>query len=265
MRARPTTPATRQDGMTVLELMVTLVIVGMLAYVGYGALRKLTRADLVEDTNRLAAMMGRAQELAGESGKLHRVTIDFEADTAVVEVCEGAPTVRRIKSDDEQLKPDDAKQKLIEAKEKLEANRSSGNSMQRGFSASTPEDETKMAAALAGHHVGDQACTPVTDAESGDAEGKPLVLHLQKDEEIKPREVWVQHRDDSVTSGQVSIYFFPIGSAEKAIIELADGGDAVYALKVHGLTGEVETVDGQVRDAEDYMKRNIEGEKEADR
>ena len=244
--------------------MIVIAIIGMLGYVGYGAIRKLTRANLVEDTNRLGALMSRASELAGETGKLHRVTIDFDQDAAYVEACEGTMSITRVKSGDKPLDEKEAAHRIEEAKGRLQANKDA-NAMQRGFTATaTPEDETKMAAALAGHHIGDQTCQPVKDAYSGDSEGKPLILKLKKDSGIKVKEVWVQHRDDSVTTGQVSIYFFPLGSAEKAIVELTDGTD-IYSVKVHGLTGQIETVDGEVKEVDEFMHHDVTGTHEVAR
>ncbi len=251
-------------GITVLEMMIVIAIIGMLSYVGYGALRRLTRADLVADTNHLGALMSRASELAGETGKLHRVTIDFDQDAAYVESCEGTMAVTHVRSGEKPLDEKEAARRIEEAKGRLQANKDA-NAMQRGFTATaTPEDETKMAAALAGHHIGDQTCTPVKDVWSGDAEGRPLVFQLAKDNGIKPKEVWVQHRDDSVTAGKAEIYFFPLGSAEKAIVELTDGTD-IYSVKVHGLTGQIETVDGEVKEVDEFMHHDVTGTHEVER
>ena len=171
--------------------------------------------------------------------------------------------MRRVKPGDKVLDDKQAEHAIEDAKGRLQANKSA-SSMQRGFTAATPADETKMAAAMAGHHVGDQQCTTVKDVYSGDSEGRPLVLQFNKDQSIKPREVWVQHRDDSVTAGQVSIYFFPLGSAEKAIVEITDGSET-YSVRVHGLTGSIETVDGEVKDVDDFMHHDITGTREVER
>ncbi|MBC8142924.1 MAG: hypothetical protein H7Y38_15985, partial [Armatimonadetes bacterium] len=53
-----------------------------------------------------------------------------------------------------------------------------------------------------------------------DSSGKGWVRQLRSAKGIKFREVWVQHAEDSVTAGVVSIHFFPIGSAEKSIVAL---------------------------------------------
>ena len=70
-------------------------------------------------------------------------------------------------------------------------------------------------------------------ATSGDAEGQGLrSRQLRVNKGIKFKEVWVQHRDDSVTKGQVAIYFFPLGWSEKAVIELTDGERGVQRARL---------------------------------
>ena len=87
---------------------------------------------------------------------------------------------------------------------------------------------------------------------------------LRKDKGIKFKEIWVEHRDDSATKGQVAIYFFPLGGAEKAVIELTDGSE-VFTVLVFGLTGRVELHDGTLRDVNDHMLKNVMGDKDAKR
>ena len=66
------------------------------------------------------------------------------------------------------------------------------------------------------------------------------------------------------TKGQVAIYFFPTGSAEKAVVEITDGSET-FTVLVHGLTGRVELKDGALRDVDDHMLRNAMGDKDAER
>jgi prepilin-type N-terminal cleavage/methylation domain-containing protein len=255
-----------QRGVTVLEIMVVLAIIGMITYVGYSAVRRFTKADLVTDVNRMAAIMSRASELAQETGHLHRVVIDFDEDVVTVESCQGNGAVQRLKPGEKPLTDKEVKDKLADAKGRLQATKD-GSMMQQGMMATTtPVDDEKTAAAIAGHHVGDQLCVTVVDKYSGDdnVPPRPLVLKLQKDDGIKPREVWVQHKDDSVTSGKAMIYFFPLGSAERAIVELTDG-DATYSVRVYGMSGVIETIDGEVPGAADIMKRDASGQREVDR
>ena len=85
-----------------------------------------------------------------------------------------------------------------------------------------------------------------------------------KDKGIKFKEIWVQHRDDSVTKGDVAVYFFPNGTSEKAVVEVTDGSE-VFSVLVYGLTGRVELKDGVLADVNDHMLRNAIKEKDAKR
>src|SRR5678815_5418356 len=90
-------------------------------------------------------------------------------------------------------------------------------------------------------------CKRADNSVTGDSNGKGWIRKLRKDKGVKFKEVWVEHRDDSTTKGRVAIYFFPIGSAEKTVIELTDGSE-VFTVLVFGLSGRVELHDGEPRD-----------------
>lgn len=243
-------------GMTVLEIMVVLALLGGLFMVVRSGFRLVTKADLVEDANELTAVLRRANQLAVEHGELHRVTIDLDAQGYVVEVCEGQIAIAR----NELLKADDD-----ETKRKLERGRLRLEGLPADALASgDPEESTRRAAALAGHHVADRTCHPAREGLTGDASGKGWVRRLRKDKGIKFKEVWVQHRDDGVSKGQVAIYFFPAGSSEKSVIELTDGSE-VFSVLVFGLTGRVELHDGVLRDVNDHMLKNAMGDRDAKR
>ena len=247
-----------QRGMTVLELMIVIAIIGGFAYIAASGFRFVTKADLVDDGYRIAAVMRRTSQLATETGQLHRLVLDFEQKRFVVEACEGELSVRRGEAD-EPITAAARASALEMARERLqEQNRQAAAALP-----TSPEDEMKRAAALAGQGVGGSTCQPIGEGVvSGDSEGRALSGALRSG--IKFREAWVQHVEDSITRDTVAIHFFPLGSAEKAIIELTDGS-ATFSILVHGLTGRIEYVDGEVRDPEDHMMRNAEGDKEAER
>jgi len=247
--------------MTVLELMVVLAIIGGAAFLMRTGFRAFTKADLVDDSTELAAVLRRTSQMAIEHGQLHRVLIDLDKGGYAVEVCEGQTTIQR----NELVRPDeDAKKRALDkGKEKLAQGNTSGASATM-LAGGDPETATKRALAIAGHHVADKICAPVPDPSTGDATGKGWIRPLKTGRGIKFKEIWVQHRDDSVTKGQVAIYFFPLGSSEKAVIEMTDG-DETFTILVYGLTGRVELRDGILRDVNDHMMRNALGDKDAKR
>jgi len=254
--ARSIRSARRQAGMTMLEMMVVLAIIGGLTFIARSGFRLVTRADLVEDATGLTAIMRRASQLAVEHGELHRVVLDLDAGGYVVEVCRGqAALVRneKLRTDD-----DDTKRALELGKQRMK------NLPPDALAAGDPEEATRRATALAGHHINDRTCVPATEGITGDASGKGWARKLRKVNNIKFKEVWVQHRDDSVTKGQIAVYFFPVGTSEKSVIELTDGSEVLSVL-VFGLTGRVELRDGALHDVNDHMLKNVMGNRDAKR
>lgn len=253
------------SGMTVLELMVVLAILGGGVVLVRSGFRMLTKADLVESSTELAAMMKRTSQLAIEKGDMHRVLFDLDKHIYVIEVCQGARTILR----NEQVRTDEE-----EAQRALEK----GNERMRGIPmdaiAADAEEATRHAMAIAGHHIADRMCVPVGERESSGMVGllgakntqtkQEWVRALRVEKGIKFKEIWVQHKDDSVTKGQVAIYFFPTGSSEKAVVEVTDDSET-FTVLVHGLTGRVQLKDGTLRDVDDHMLRNVLGDKSRER
>ncbi len=255
-----------QHGVTVLEIMIVVAIIGMMAWLAWGAVRVLTGAALDEDSADLALVMRRAQLLAVEAGIPTRVVIDFDSHAYWVETCAGDPSLVRVK---EEEKSDDkaSEEALEDARQKL-----SGMGAQQ-IQGQTPEDEARMALALVGKKVGGRVCGPLGSGPgaedigqviTGDAKGRDLRRSLRQSSGVKFREVWVQHLEQSVSTGQVSITFFPLGFAEKAIIEVGND-DEQNTVVVHGLTGRVELRGGTLDNPDDHMLRNAAGERDQER
>jgi type II secretory pathway pseudopilin PulG len=243
--------------MTLLEMMVVLAILALSMLLLRSGFRALTRADLVDNATELTAVMRRASQLAIEHGDVHRVILDIDKQTYTVEVCQGSTSVVRneaIMAADEE----DRKKAIERAKAKIETLPNDA------FAAGDPEEAAKRTAALAGHHMADRQCTVATEGVSGDSTGKGWIRELNTAKGIKFRQVYVQHRDDPAKTGQVAIYFFPVGSAEKAVVELTDGSD-VFSVLVYGLTGRVELLDSELKDVNDHMLKNVMGDHDAKR
>jgi general secretion pathway protein H len=246
----------RNRGMTVLELMIVLAIIGAASVLVRSGFRMITKADLVENSTELSAIFKRASSLAVEMGGMYRVLVDVDKGTFVVEECKGATTIQL----DEKTRPDEEAKKRALERGKNQLLGLPANALQIG----DPEEATKRATALAGHHVNDRACAPAREGITGDSEGKGWARKLRDDKGIKFKEIWVQHRDDSVTKGDVAVYFFPNGTSEKAVVEVTDGSE-VFSVLIYGLTGRVELKDGVLPDVNEHMMRNAINEKDAKR
>ena len=82
-------------GMTVLELMIVLAIIGGAMILVRSGFRMITKADLVENSTELASVLRRANQLAIEHGEMHRVVIDLDTGYYQVEVCRGSLAIQR--------------------------------------------------------------------------------------------------------------------------------------------------------------------------
>lgn len=254
--------------MTVLELLVALAVIVLLVY-GVGAgMNKITEGDLVDDTLELASVLRRTNQLAVETGQLHRVMFDFEKGTYDVEVCQGSGALTRGADGDRIADPRKVQDQLENARQRLAT--AGADTGQPGAGAQTvaADDAARTAAALAGQHVLDRVCGPaVEDIAPDKRRQQERQLHyrsLNKSAGVKWHEIWLQHLDESVTTGSAALYFFPDGSAEKAIVELARG-DEVFTVLIYGLTGRVEIVDGKFDKPDDHMMRDAKGDKEDER
>jgi type II secretory pathway pseudopilin PulG len=242
--------------MTVLEVMICLAIIGGSFVLVRSGFRAITKADLVDNSTELAAILKRTDQLAVEHAAMHRVMFDLDKQAYVVEVCQGATGIVL----NETVRPDeDAKKRgLARGKDKLLG-------LPTDLTTQTdPEENVRHALAVAGQHIADRTCAPVTDAISGDSTGKGWVRALKANKGIKFKDVYVQHRDEPVTKGQVALYFWPNGSSEKAVLELTDGS-ATFSVLIYGISGRVELRDGALRDVNDHMLKNVMGQHDARR
>jgi len=104
--------------------------------------------------------------------------------------------------------------------------------------------------------VGEAGCGPV----SGPA-GKPQTLSKKK--KIGLERVFVSHLSEPATEGKVTINFFPLGRAEKAVIEVGQGqGTAgeLFSVVVQPLTGKVQIQPGEWKHPEDFVEEDDSGE-----
>jgi type II secretory pathway pseudopilin PulG len=239
-----------------LEIMVVLAIIAGLFVLVRGGFRMVSKGDLVDDSMELSGMIKRTGQLAIEHGQMHRIVFDLDKNAYVVEICEGEAEIQR----NESVTVDQQKKKDAVERGKLRLQTLPDDALGGG----DPAELEKRAAAIAAAHVADKQCIAVTDQVSGDAAGKRWGRILGVDKGIKFKQIYLQHLDQPATKGQVALYFWPMGSSEKADIELTDG-DAVFSVLVYGLTGRVELRDGALRDPNDHMLKNVMGDKDAAR
>ncbi len=242
-----------QRGMTLIEIMITLAVVGLAMYVGYMAVRRVSKSDLREDAGQIAATLKNGYRMATISGLHHRVVIDLEEQTFRIETCQGKVALR--KSEREELPDDEADDGYEPYVDPMTA---------QMLDAVSPEEATKIAAAIEGSKVGEAKCA-LSTLPNGDSDGRANLRQLNVGRDITFKRVFVQHLDDAQMSGTVTINFFPLGYAEKAIVEVGNDDGDRFSILVHGLTGRVELRDGELRDPNDHMMRDAAGDRMEER
>lgn len=259
-RGYPRRGQRQQSGMTIIEVMITLAVVGFLMLIGYSGVRYVAGSALRESATEVAQILRAAYNMATISGMHHRVIFDLENQSFRIETCEGDIRLRFAEKeevpdedeDEEDRSPEAARKKLRDSSIPAEV-----------ADAATPEEAAKMAAALSGSRVGTATCRP-PELPTGDLDGRGAERQLDPDGQIKVRRMFVQHLEGEQSSGIVHVNFFPLGYGEKAMVEVGDESGDAYTVLIHAFTGRVELRNDRV-DEDDFMYRRADGEKVEER
>ena len=249
-----------ERGITLIELMLTLAVIGVMFAVVSAGLNKVNKTELRDNTVRVASSLRAAFNMATLSGVHHRVVFDLDKQVYRIEACPDNPKLYR--TDVEEVIPDPAKLEELFDKVKQKAEQVASTSIAGGLGGDvspgeSPEALLKAAAALEGLQIGTARCAPPT-LPTGDADGRGAIRNIDN-AKVKIRRIHVAHLEDPITSGSVSINFFPMGSAEKAVIEIGSERETEYYLLVHRLTGQVELKQGDY-DPDHHMRRDGAGD-----
>jgi len=238
----------RTRGLTLLEMMVVLAVIGLLSAalaVGYN---RIPATALKHEAVHLAAILRSGYDRATTSGAHHRVILDLDKGTYKLERCEGKVEVRRsfnLKEEQDRQKAD-AERAAQQAAQNVTL---TPDAMLQGLTA----DAAKILGGAGG--TGATKCAPVR-GDMGQANalgGRPKVAFMK---------VWVGHLEEPADKGEVTINFFPLGTAEKAAIVLATDDDNKFTVLLQPISGRIEMQQGEVRSLADFMTTDAAGERQ---
>lgn len=199
-------------GMTLIEISIGLLIVGLMMVAVVPSLRAVTGADLRKSVQQLAGAIRYMYGRSALSGNTCRIVMDLGAEGDEedegphgewwAECAEGKVTLARDAREEEEEKPQDEVSEEERVRQQI--------LRKAQFSSFTSRDIERVRLSGLGFES-----------------------------------VWVSHLRDKVESGRAYLYFFPMGYTEDAVIALSDGDD-VYSIKVRGLSGRVTVVKGPV-------------------
>lgn len=251
---------------------MVLAVVALLVTAMSMGVRRVRKSDLRADTASVASALRTAYNMATQSGKHHRVMLDLDEQTFQVQTCEGRVVLRR-ESEEQEFDAEAAEEARLEVQRTLAqaapGQVATSEMLSDVQSADSPAEAAEKALALTGRRVGVAQCGPATTLD-GDVSARGELKQIATAMDVRIARVHVQHLEDPVESGKVAINFFPMGYAEKAVVEMraGEGGrssdDDVYVLLVHGLTGRVEFKDGEWRRPDEHMMRDGAGDNAED-
>jgi prepilin-type N-terminal cleavage/methylation domain-containing protein len=239
--------------MTLIEMLITLAVIGLMLMVGAQALVDVRNSNLREDTVQVIAALRSAANQARMTGVHHRVVFEMDGgkkQSFRIETCTGEVRLRR--GDEEER----ADAKEVENLRQELARRSAPQE----DSPETPEKALAVAAAVKGVKLGETTCALAEMPPGASAKGT-----IRTDRGLHIRRIFVQHLEEPVSDGQVSINFFPLGNAEKAIVQLMNEDGDQYSVLVHGLSGRIELESGSLEAPEEHLLRDATGQREKER
>jgi len=254
-RSRP-----RQSGVTLIEIMVVLLIIALVTAalaIGYN---RLPATALKNEAVHVAAALRAAYDGATASGAYHRMILDLDEGTYRVERCEGKVQVRRSRDQKEELdhQKEEAEKAARLAQEAETAQKNAAAAGPQGAANLSPE------ALLVGIQTTATPSIGGAGGESG-AHCEPMrgeigkAQHLAGHPKVSFSRVWVAHLEEPVQRGQVTITFFPLGTVEKAVIELSTDPENAFSITVQPISGRIEMMQGQMRRPEDFLNTDAVG------
>lgn len=196
--------------MTLIEIMIVIVILAIAASgtaYGFGALN---RTQLRSACMRITAASRFAYNRAITQGTTVRMTFDFARGTMAIEEAHGRVTLART---------NDARRLDIEGE------------LEDGEDISAVDPWAAATARLADTLHPSFGASPFSPISGRRFEAQPVADGVRIVRLITPHEAEPRER------GTGYIYFFPHGQTEHAVVWLGDGGDTVFSVEIHPLSG----------------------------
>lgn len=200
--------------MTLIEIMIVVVLLAMVAGGTVYSINALTRSHLRAACMKIVAAARFSYSRSVTQGSTVRIALDFENDQMAIEEAHGRVTLTR--ATDPRAARDD------------EESEDDGSSVDPWAAAEARLSETLQPG------LGASPFQPVAGRD-GSAMSRyqmqPVGRGVQIVRLISPHEPEPRER------GRGSIYFFPQGRGEHSVVHLSDGGEQIYSVEIHPLTG----------------------------
>lgn len=219
--------ARSEHGVTLIEIMVALVLIGLMVVGAVTGLQSITKSDLRGSASRMAGAIRYLFDRASTTGRAHRLVFDFKEGSYWAEVTNDKVFLNSGKENEEtrkKLAELIAKENEEERKEE-ERNEFQGSAIPARY---LPKPYKPKRAEFGAFKE--------TSMRKVTLPGKVILA-----------DYYVPRLESPMTEGQAYLYFFPLGMTEPALIHLSDAKrETFYSLVVHPLTGRVKVVNKYV-------------------
>lgn len=196
--------------MTLIEMMIVVIIIALAASGASYAFGALERTRLRSACMRVGAAARYAYNRSIAQGSTVRLLFDLDQDTIAFEEAHGRITIART---------GDRRRREVEA------------DGEDGVDVSAVDPWEAARARLESTLRPSFGASPFSAIEGRRYQAHALADGVTIERLISP------HEPEPRTSGRGSIYFFPSGQTEHSVLWLSDGGDRVFAVELHPLTG----------------------------
>lgn len=221
-------------GMTLMEIMVTLAIVGLVMGGAVVGLRSLAKSDLRSTAGKLAGAIRYSYDRAISTGSFYR--LHFRLDEGEQEY---------------QLERSEARVFLKADKERAGRN---GRGLDQDQEVARQIEEEERRSGLS-KNLPKDLLPPPSPRKAVFEAFKDTALPKVKLTKIHILDVYTPRQEEPYVAGHAYLHFFPDGHTERAVIHLGtdrEDEDGQYTLLVHGLTGRVEVKPGRVAPPRDF-------------
>ncbi|MFN7135518.1 MAG: Tfp pilus assembly protein FimT/FimU, partial [Myxococcales bacterium] len=193
-----------ERGMTLIEITIALMIVGLITFVAVPSIEAVTGIKARETAQKISGAVRYMYGHSALTGKVCRIVFDMDERAYWSECTDDRFTVSREKEmsrrgqrlEEKEEKPREAKNEAEAMKLKIQK--------KAEFSAFTDQEMKRQEL--------------------------PDGANLS---------VWTAHQREKYSKGKAFLYFFPQGNTERALIYIESGHDDVYTLQVSPLNGKV--------------------------
>jgi hypothetical protein len=199
--------------MTLIEVVIVVVIIALGASGLSFSLGALTKANLRAGAGKIGAAARFAYNRAVMKGVTVRIAFDVPGATFSIEEAHGRVTLAR--TDDERREADEEGGEEVVAVDPWAA------------------AEKRVAEALKPTF----GASPFKALVDGDGKAISRYTNVPLGRRVQVVKLIVPHHPDPLEQGKGAVHFFPGGMTEHAVIQLSDGGESIYSIELHPLTG----------------------------